>query len=98
MKRKAKATKRVTESAKPAAETQKLSPVTRPTPEEIVTQQGWARLTKFPEFDAKSVELRNADPNDQNFHTVIRIIHEFMWKDEWFANNTPYPFKVMYWS
>jgi hypothetical protein len=74
-------------------------PVPRPvelTPEQKRMWAEWNRLTKIPEYWAKQRELQKTD-REKHFHTAINVIHDFMAEEEWFAQNTPYPFK-QHWS
>jgi hypothetical protein len=59
----------------------------------------WNRTTKFPEYFAKEEELRKTGVYQEKIHfQAIEIIHRLMEEEEWFAENTPYPFKVIHWS
>ena len=62
-------------------------------------QQEWDKLTKFPEYFAKSKELRESGVHQEKIcFQATNIIHNIMWQEEWFAENTPYPFKIIHWS
>jgi hypothetical protein len=61
--------------------------------------QEWDKATKFPEYFAKSSELSKTGVYQEKIHfQAIEIIHLLMDEEEWFADNTPYPFKVIHWS
>jgi len=61
--------------------------------------QEWDKATKFPEYFAKSRELSKSGVYQEKIHfQAIEIIHCLMDEEEWFAENTPYPFKVIHWS
>ena len=66
------------------------------TPEQKWMNAEWNRLTKFPEYYAKIGELQKTD-QEKPFHAAINVIHDCMWEEEWFAQNTPFPFKL-HWS
>jgi hypothetical protein len=56
----------------------------------------WNRLTRYPEYYDIQGQLQKTD-REKRFHAAIASIHEFMAEEEWFAKNTPYPFKE-HWS
>lgn len=66
------------------------------TPEEKRMHAEWNRLTKFPEYYAKMIELQKTD-REKPFHGAIDVIHDCMREEEWFAINCPFPFKL-HWS
>src|ERR1017187_7452627 len=75
-----------------------LPPPAEPTPEEMRIHAEYRRLTKFPEYSAKQREFHeNRREREKQFHAAINVIHDVMGKEEWFAQNTPYPFKL-HWS
>jgi hypothetical protein len=57
----------------------------------------WFKATKFTEYDEKDEEFRKADPDDKKYNQVVDFIDELKAQDEWFAENTPYQFKVYHW-
>lgn len=62
-------------------------------------QREWDELTKFPEYHAKTTELSKTGVHQEKIYfQAIEIIHRLMDEEEWFAENTPYPFKVSHWS
>jgi hypothetical protein len=68
------------------------------TPEQKI-QRDWDKATKFPEYWAKMSELNKHGVYQEKIHfQAIEIIHRLMEEEEWFAENTPYPFKTMHWS
>lgn len=59
----------------------------------------WEKLTKFQTYYTKAKEISESGPGQEKiFHAAIQTIHDLMWSEEWFAKNTPYPFKISHWS
>jgi len=55
----------------------------------------WNRLMRLAEYQAKLAELHKAEPNlEKKFHQAINALHDCKALEEWFAKNTPYPFKI----
>jgi hypothetical protein len=61
--------------------------------------QEWNKATKFPEYFVRSTELSKTGVWQERIHfQAIEHIHRLMEEEEWFAENTPYPFKAIHWS
>src|ERR1700731_1906761 len=58
----------------------------------------WYKAMKWAEYDAKQEELRETGNREARYVAVIKAIHDFAEYDEWFAVNTPYPFRKSHWS
>jgi len=56
------------------------------------------RLAKVPEYFAKLGEFQKIDIGGVKYHQAIDFIRKIMEQEEWFAENTPYPFKVIHLS
>ncbi len=68
------------------------------TPEEKKLAE-WDRAMKWPEYFAMQAKVRKAEPNPEKVNTqAVNALHDFMVLDEWFAKNTPHPFKTVHWS
>lgn len=59
-------------------------------------QQEWERLIKLPEYFAKDFEFERSKINHQTFLQTLKSIDELMEQEEWFAKNTPFPFKAIH--
>jgi len=68
----------------------------QPTPEQKRLNAEWERLTRFQKYYDKIGEIQKTDL-EQQFHAVINFIHDLMAEEEWFFENTPYPFQF-HWS
>jgi DNA-binding NtrC family response regulator len=64
----------------------------QPTPEQKRLNAEWERLTRFQKYYDKIGEIQKTDL-EQQFHAVINFIHDLMAEEEWFFENTPYPFQ-----
>jgi len=53
------------------------------------------KARKWGEYDQRDRELREADPNrEERFGEVVSEIHTYRENALWFAENTPYPFRI----
>lgn len=84
-------------SVKRRSETQRIVAKRELTAEEEEQRRHYREM-KWPEFDAKQQELRQAADSEMRYNTVVKAIHDYAEHDEWFAANTPHPFTTSYWS
>jgi len=62
-----------------------------------IRQQEWDKLTNFTEYFNKSLEFHKSGFHQEQLHfQAINVIHGLMEEEEWFSENTPYPFKVVH--
>jgi hypothetical protein len=62
----------------------------------IALSQELDRLSKYGEYFQKRSEFNAKDGGEERFQQTINYIYTLMEEEEWFAENTPYPFKFIH--
>ena len=67
------------------------------TPEQRAQRERY-RAEKWAEYDAKWKEFEESEPKPaKRYGEAIDTLNDFMEQEEWFAKNTPHPFRIQHW-